>query len=46
MMSATTINRRQIDQWIWIARYQLRKGNVRGACEAMLSACWLMGVES
>jgi hypothetical protein len=42
---ASEINRRQIDQWLWIARHQLRKRNVRGACEAMLSALWLLGVE-
>lgn len=39
------INRGQIDHWLWRARHAIRKGNVRLACEAMLSALWLMGVE-
>lgn len=39
-------NRRQIDQWLWIARHSLRKQNVPRACEAMLSAIWLMGVRA
>ena len=42
-----TGNRSQINHWLWIARYQLRhKRNARGALEAMLTACWLMGVET
>jgi hypothetical protein len=44
MIRAHETNRGQIDSWLWMARHALRKGNVPRACEAMLSALWLMGV--
>lgn len=45
MTRAGDVNRRQIDGWLWQARHALRKGNVPRACEAMLSALWLLGVD-
>lgn len=39
-------NRRQIDSWLWMARHHLRKRRPARSYEAMLSALWLMGVES
>lgn len=45
MTRATTINKSQIDGWLWRARHAIRNGNVARAYEAMLSALWLMGVE-
>ena len=46
MTRATRINKSQIDQWLRIARIQIRKREPALACEAMLSALWLMGVET
>jgi hypothetical protein len=42
---ALDVNRSQINGWLWRARHALRQGNVNLACEAMLSALWLMGVD-
>jgi phage shock protein A len=39
------VNRSQIDGWLWRARHAIRKGNAKLACEAMLTALWLMGAE-
>lgn len=39
------VNCRQIDSWLWMARHNLRKKQAARACECMLSALWLMGVE-
>jgi hypothetical protein len=39
-------NGSQIDGWLWRARHAIRKGNAKLACEAMLSALWLLGVEA
>lgn len=38
-------NRGQIDSCLWRARHAIRKRNAKLACELMLSALWLMGVE-
>lgn len=45
MARPSDVNRSQINGWFWRARYALRKGETARACEAMLSALWLLGVE-
>jgi hypothetical protein len=45
MLKQLEVNASQIDGWLWRARHAIRKGRTARACEAMLSALWLMGVE-
>jgi hypothetical protein len=45
MIKRLEVNGSQIDSWLWMARHAIRKGKPARACEAMLSALWLMGVE-
>ena len=42
---AAQINRSQVNGWLWRARYAIRQGSSRRACEAMLSALWLLGTD-
>lgn len=45
VLRSARINRSQVDGWLWQARHAIRQRNTRRACEAMLSALWLLGVE-